>query len=200
MLSMLLPNYVKYLAIAAAAGCIWLLGDLHGTVKAGQIHNDYVMAQAAKTVAIGARQTKVVVQIETVYRDRIQKIYTQGEKIETVVHDLVVPDDDARFRVNAGFVRVLAAGWAGDAPRPATDTDRDPSPIPISSIASSEVGNATSCLAWRSQALGWREFYAGQQEAVNGVTPAWYKDFQSASAKDQALPPAPMAPLTGEAK
>lgn len=191
MLSMLLPNYVKYLAIAAAAGCIWLLGDLHGTVKTGQIHNDYVMAQAAKTV---------VVQTETVYRDRIQKIYLKGEKIETVVHDLVVPDDDARFRVNAGFVRVLAAGWAGDPPGPATDTDRDPSPIPISSIADAEVHNATSCLAWREQALGWREFYAGQQEAVNGSRPAWYKDFQSASAKDQALPPAPMAPLTGEAK
>jgi hypothetical protein len=175
LVGMVLPGWAKYAAMAAAALSIWLLGDLHGHTAAGKVHNDYIMAQAAKTVAIGARQTKVVVQTETVYRDRIQKIYIKGEQIENAIPRLVLPSDDDRFHVNAGFVRVLAAAWTGDSPGPSADSDREPSRLSISSIAAAEAANATSCLAWREQALGWREFYAGQQEAINGVKPAWYK-------------------------
>lgn len=200
LVGMVLPGWAKYAAMAAAALSIWLLGDLHGHTAAGKVHNDYIMAQAAKTVAIGARQVKVVVQTEAVYRDRIQKIYLKGAQIENSIPDLVLPSDDDRYRVNIGFVRGLNAAWAGEPAGPTADIDREPADVPLSAVGRAEAHNATSCLAWREQALGWRVFYAGQQEAINGVKPAWYKPFQGASVEDQALPPAPSAPLTGEAK
>lgn len=171
---LVLPGWAKYAAIAVAGVAIYFLGQLHGERVAGQAHNDYVMAQAAKSVQLVQAQVKVVTVTETVYKDKIKKIYLQGEKIETVIHDLVVPADNDRYRVNAGFVRGIAAGWTGDPPGPASDADREPSSIPISSIAAVEVRNATSCRAWRAQALGWRSFYSKQQEAVNGEKPAWY--------------------------
>jgi hypothetical protein len=200
LVGMVLPGWAKYAAIAMAAFSLWLMGDLHGHTVAGKIHNDYIMAQAAKTVAIGALQTKVVVQTETVYRDRIQKIYLKGEQIENSIPSLVLPSDDDRYHVNAGFVRVLAAAWTGDAAGPAAESDRESSGVSISSIAEVEAHNATSCRAWREQALGWRQFYSGQQEAINGIKPAWYIPIQGASVQDKALPPAPMAPVVGEVK
>ena len=69
--------------------------------------------------------------------------------------------------------RVLDAAWSGDPAGPASDSDREPADVPLDAIAAAEVGNATSCRAWREQALGWREFYAGQQVAINGKAGAW---------------------------
>lgn len=171
---LVLPAWAKYAAMAVAATVLYFLGQLHGERVAGQAHIDYVNKQAGQTVKIVQAQAKVVTVTETVYKDKIQKIYVQGEKIETVIHDLVVPADDDRFSVNIGFVRVYNAAWAGDPPGPANDLDREPAEVPLSAIGSTEAANATSCLAWRKETLGWREFYAGQQEAINHVKPAWY--------------------------
>jgi len=174
--SMVLPGWAKYAAMVAAAFSIWLLGDLHGHKVAGEAHNEYVMKQAAQTVAIVKKQTKVVIQTETVYRDRIQKIYVKGAQIENSIPSLVPPADDAKFAVSAGFLRVLDAAWAGDTTGPAAESDHEPAGVPISEIATSEARNATSCHAWREQALRWRKFYADQQTAINGTSPTWYHE------------------------
>ncbi len=172
---MVVPGWVKYAAMAVVAVAIYFLGQLHGERVAGQAHTDYILKQASQTVLIGQAQGKVVTVIQTEYKDRIQKIYVQGEKIETVIHDLVVPADDDRFGVNVGFVRAYNAAWSGDAPGPANDLDREPAAVPLSAVGSAETQNATTCRVWREQALGWRAFYASQQKAINGETPEWYK-------------------------
>jgi hypothetical protein len=142
------------------------LGELDGERRAGQRHIDYVTAQAARTVAIGKAQTKVVIQTEIKYRDRIQKIYLKGEVIEKQVPIYVTRDDDAVYGVNAGFVRAYNAAWSGDDPGPATESDRGPAGIPLSAVADVDAHNATSCRAWREQAIGFREFYGKMKAAT----------------------------------
>lgn len=179
-----LPNYVKVIAVAAAAGAIWLLGDLHGTRVEGEKHVAYVAKEALASMKITQAQAKVITVTQVEVQTKIQKVYVQGEKIETVVHDLIVPGDDAVFRVNAGFVRIANAAWSGVPPGPATSADREPAAVPLSAVGDTEVHNATSCRAWREQALGWRQFYARQQEVINGAEPDWAKEPQSESRLD----------------
>ncbi len=172
---LVLPGWAKYAAIAVAGVAIYFLGQLHGERVAGQAHIDYVLAQATQSIKIVQGQVKVVTAVQTVVQEKIKKIYLQGEKIETIVHDLVVPGDDDRFRVNVGFVRAYNAAWSGVPPGPANDLDREPAAVPLSAVASTEASNATSARVWRVQALCWRAFYAGQQQAINRERPAWFK-------------------------
>lgn len=171
---LVIPGWARWAVLALAFAFTWTLGDMHGHTKEGEKHTAYVLAEAAASTKIVEAQVKVVTKVETVYRDRIQKIYVQGEKIATLIPNYVLPADDARYGVSTGFVRVVDAAWSGAAPGPADDSDREPAGVPLSAIAEVEAHNATSCLAWRAQALGLRTFYAGQQEAVNGEKPAWY--------------------------
>ncbi len=167
------PPWMRWLVLLAALGFAFLFGQLHGERVAGEAHTAYVVAQAGQTVKIVKAQTKVVTVTEVEYRDRIQKIYIKGAEIEKIVDHYVTRDDDQRFAVNAGFVRVHDAAWAGAAIGPTADTDREPADIPLSEVGQVETHNATSCLAWRDKALGWRAFYAKQQVAINGSVGAW---------------------------
>jgi hypothetical protein len=112
--------------------------------------------------------------VQTKYVDRIQTIYQQGAQVEDRIPEVLTPDVDRKLPLPAGFVRVLDAAWTGDPVGPAVDSDGEPASVPPSVVAANEAANATSCRAWREQALGWREFYAGQQLAVNGRAGDWY--------------------------
>lgn len=168
-----MPAYVKWIAAAALFAAAYGVGRLHEARRGADAMADYQAKQAAQTVRIANRQAKVVTVTETKYRDRIKTVYLQGEKIESSIPIYVQPVDIGRFAVNAGFVRVLDAAWAGDAIGPAGDSDREPARLPLDEVASVEVHNATSCRAWREQALGWRDFYARQQVAINGKAGTW---------------------------
>jgi hypothetical protein len=165
-----LPVYVKWIAAAVLLTTVYGVGRLHEARRGADAMTDY---QAKQAIRIIERQAKVVSVTETKYRDRIKTVYVQGEKIESSIPTYVQPVDIGRFAVNAGFVRVLDAAWAGDTAGPAGDPDREPADIPLDEVAAVEVHNATSCRAWREQALGWRDFYARQQVAVNGKSGAW---------------------------
>ena len=78
-----------------------------------------------------------------------------------------------RLDCNAGFLPNIDAAWAGNAVGPAADSDRALAGVPLSEVAAVEVGNVSSCRAWRKQALGWRAFYAGQQVAINEKSGEW---------------------------
>jgi hypothetical protein len=168
-----LPVYVKWIAAAVLLATVYVVGRLHEARHGADVMSDYQEKQAAQTVRVIERQAKVVTVTETKYRDRIKTVYVQGEKIESSIPTYVQPVDIGRFAVNAGFVRVLDAAWAGDPAGPAGDPDREPAGIPLDEVAAVEVHNATSCRAWREQALGWRDFYARQQVAVNGKAGTW---------------------------
>lgn len=153
------PWYVKYVAFLLVAVVLYALGMLHGERVAGQVHIDYLAAQGRRSVAIAAAQTKVVVQTEIQYRDRIQKIYVKGDVIEKQIPVYVTRVDDAACSVNAGFVRTYNASWSGEDPGAAAESDRESAGVPLSELAETDAHNATSCRAWREQALGWREYY-----------------------------------------
>jgi len=171
--SMVVPTWAKYLIAFALVAAAYGLGRLHEARHGADAMIDYIGKQMAQTVRLNERQAKVVTVTETKYRDRIQKIYVQGATIETKVPTYIQSIDTDHFAVNAGFVRVLDAAWTGDAVGPASDSDREPAGIPLDEVAAAEAANATSCRAWREQALGWREFYARQQVAINGKAGAW---------------------------
>jgi hypothetical protein len=68
-----------------------------------------VSAQAAQAAKIAQAQTKVVVETQVKYVDRIKTIYKQEETIEKQVPIYVTAADDAGCSINAGFVRVYDA-------------------------------------------------------------------------------------------
>ena len=166
MIGFALPRWSAWLVAATGGALLYVLGMLHGERAAGQQHVDYITAQAARGIAIAKAQTKVVLQTEIKYRDRIKTVYVKGEEIEKLVPVYVTRADDDRYGVNAGFVRSYNAAWAGEPAGPASDTDREPAGIPLSDVAEADAFNATACRAWREQALGWREFYSELKSAT----------------------------------
>ncbi|MBX9900797.1 MAG: hypothetical protein K2Y28_08445 [Burkholderiaceae bacterium] len=166
-LAMILPWWARALAVVFACVSVFLLGQLHGERIAGEKHIEYVSAQAAQSVKIVKAQAKVVVETQVKYVDRIKKIYIKGEIIEKQVPIYVTQSDNAACVVNTGFVRVHDAAWTNTIAGPAADTDREPVAVSLAEVAETEAHNATSCHAWREQALGWREFYKRLKEATN---------------------------------
>ncbi|WP_156398054.1 hypothetical protein [Duganella sp. Root336D2] len=146
-----------------AASALLALGEIDGQRRAGQDHIDYVSAQAQRTVAIAKAQTKVVVQTEIKYRDRIKTIYLKGEVIEKQVPVYVTAVDNAECRINAGFVRSYNAAWSGEPAGTAASTDREPAGVPLAEVAEADAFNATACIAWRAKAIGLQEFYEEQR-------------------------------------
>ena len=161
-----MPWYVRALVAVAAGAVIYLLGMRHGERVAGQAHIDYISAQAAQSVKIAQAQAKVIVETQIKYVDRIKTIYTRGETIEKQVPIYITADDDSACTINTGFVRIHDAAWTGEPPGSATSADREPAGIPLAEVAETEAYNATTCRAWREQALGLREFYAKIQAAM----------------------------------
>jgi hypothetical protein len=171
----IIPPWAKWLAFLVLLSAVYGMGRLHEARRGADAHAEYVSKQASQTVFIVKRQVEVVAKIETKWRDRIQKVYIKGDEIEKQVPVYITRDDDARFGVNAGFVRNHDAAWSGELAKPGSDADREPAGIPLSVIGEVEASNATACRAWREQALGWRDFYAKQQIAINGKAGDWFK-------------------------
>ncbi len=168
-----MPAWAPWAAAALAVALGYGTGRLHEARIGAAVLVKYQQAQLAKTVRIIEKQIEVRTVVETKYVDRIKKIYVQGETIEKHIPTYITAADTARFGVNAGFVRIIDAAWSGEPVGPATDSDREPAAIPLDEVAAVETGNATSCRVWREQALGWREFYAKQQVAINGKAGEW---------------------------
>lgn len=162
----IVPPWARWIAILALAAVSYAAGRLQEARHEGAV-------QAAKIITVVKHEVQTVTKVETVYRDRIQKIYVQEKEIEADIPRFIPPSVDAEFAVPAGFLRVAAAGWSGAAPGPTADADREPSGVQFSDLAHAEVGNAASCRAWREQALGWRVFYAEQQRNFNGRAGEW---------------------------
>lgn len=162
-LNNLVPWYVRALVAVAAGVVIYLLGMLHGERVAGQAHIDYASEQAAQSVKVAQAQAKIVIETQIKYVDRIKTIYKQGETIEKQVPIYITADDNAGCAINTGFVRIHDAAWSGEPAGPAAIADREPAGVSLAAVAETNAFNATTCLAWREQALGLRELYAKLQ-------------------------------------
>jgi hypothetical protein len=169
-----IPPLGRWLAIGLLTAAFGTFTYIRGLEHGQHELADYIGKQAAQTVTIVKHEVQTVTKTETKYRDRIQKIHDQGEQNASRIPEVLPPDLDRRLPLPAGFVRILDAAWAGAPVGPATDSDKEPSSVPPSVVAANESDNATSCRIWREQALGWREFYADQQIAINGKAGDWY--------------------------
>jgi len=167
LLSAVLPWWARWAGLALVAVVVFVFGQMRGERIAGERHNEYVAKQAAQTVRVAQAQTKVVMQTEVKYRDRIQKVYVAGNVIEKEVPVYVTQADNTGCTVNAGFVRSYNAAWAGEPAGAAAESDRGPAVIPFSDVAEADAFNAKACRAWREQALGWREFYQKLKAAID---------------------------------
>jgi len=165
--SMIIPPWARWVAMILICTAFYGLGSIHEARIAGEKHLAYVNAQFAQTMKIAKAQTKVVIQTETKYRDRIRTIYLKGEANEQEAHDHVTKTDDDRCVVNAGFVRVHTAAWSGDNAGPSAESDDGPSGVPLSEVAEVEAHNAAACLGWREEVIGLREFYARLKAATD---------------------------------
>lgn len=143
------------LLIAAAAGFCWMKGNEHGAQKL----LDYKAAQAIATVKLTAAREKVVTQIQVKYVDRIKTIYQQGDTITKEIPIYVNKTDDAGCTIPTGFVRVYGSAWSGTPPGTPGESDRQPSGVPLSEIASDDTNNATSCRVYKEERDGLIEFY-----------------------------------------
>ncbi|SFG29178.1 hypothetical protein SAMN05518865_110155 [Duganella sp. CF458] len=159
----ILPAWFKWVAIAALCAVAYGVGRLQEARRGAEAMSDYMSAQAARKVAIDRAQSKVIVETEIKYRDRIQKIYLKGDVIEKQVPVYVTASDNAECRINAGFVRSYNAAWSGEPSGPPASSDHDPAGVSLSEVGETDAFNAAACLAWRELAVGLKEHYQRQQ-------------------------------------
>jgi hypothetical protein len=108
---------------------------------------------------------RITVKYETVFVDRVRKVYIRGRDIEKEVIKYVNAEDDAACQLRNGFVRVYDASLHGGATGPATDSDREPSGIALSRATEEVlVPNNTELLACRERLEGWQKFYGELKE------------------------------------
>lgn len=156
-----LPNLIFF----ALFFIMFLLGVNRGERIAEKRHGDYISAQAKQEVKQVIQDQAIFTKTEIEYRDRIQKIYIKGEQIEKQIPIYITGADNAQCIINAGFLRQYNSSW-GDSPSDiASESDREPTAISLTDIAEADSGNATSCKAWREQALGLRALYGSLKQS-----------------------------------
>lgn len=169
--AIIIPAPVRWCFLVAAALALFGLGLITGIEREGTKHNEYVMAQAAASIKLAKTQIRVIEKTEIQYRDRIVKIYEKGHDLALSVPQYVTPADADRCTVNAGFVRVYDAAFAGEPAGPAAESDREPAAVSLADVAEVTADNAAICLAWREQALTLRQLYQQLQSVTNGAIP-----------------------------
>jgi hypothetical protein len=168
-----MPAWARWLALAALCLSAYGTGRVQEARHAADAMADRGTRMAIRSARIAQAQASAITMTSDQYRDRIRKIFDRGATIEAAIPTHIQPADSRLFAVPTGLVRVLDAAWSGTDPGPAAGSDREPAAIPFERLAGIEAGNATSCRAWREQALFWRVYYARLQRAVNGKAGEW---------------------------
>lgn len=139
----------------------WVKGNDHGTEKL----TDYIGKQAVAVQKLTAARTKVIHDVTVEYRDRIHTVTVKGDTIIKEVPVYVTKADDAGCAIPVGFVREYDAMWTNTPAGPPVDSDRRPSGVQLSTVATSDAGNAKSCFWYKEQRDGLIKMYRGLQAA-----------------------------------
>ncbi len=160
-----------FAAIAFSFG-VWCAGSFYYSPRIQKERSalEYYKAQLAMAHAqLIEAQTKVVIQTEIQYRDRIKIVKEKGDTIIKEVPIYVTQADTDRFGVNVGFVRHYNAAFSNKPAGTAAKFDRRPTGIPLAEIAETNTFNANVCWQWREQALGLRTFYKQLQQTYKAM-------------------------------
>lgn len=119
----------------------------------------YRQAKAAEiTEDVGRKSAEREAGVRTITRTLIEKVPVY-----------VTAEADRNAVVPVGFVRLHDAAAAGTPAVPfgAGESADTPSGLALSAVASTVTDNYGQCLAWRSQVIGWQDWYAQQKAAWN---------------------------------
>lgn len=164
-LTSVVPAWVRWLVLALAFAFVALFFEMRGKTIEGEKHLAYLAKQTEKASSIKIAQLAVASKIEAKGVVKIQKIFIQGETIEKQVPIYVTAGDDLRFGVNVGFVRSHRASTLGESAGGPADSDREASPVSLSTVAQVDATNNKNHLACIEQVELWKEFY-GKLEAI----------------------------------
>lgn len=167
MSDLIIPPWVKFVVLAVVALAAYAWGRIDGSAMQERKHLAYVAQQANKTVAVVKAQDKVAHQSEGEVRERIKSVKEKGDVIIKKVPVYVQAADNEQCRINNGFVRAHRASTIGDAIGSPAESDREASGIDLATVAEVDAENNRNHRACREQVIGWQQFYAGIQEAMN---------------------------------
>ena len=166
LLGMVLPGWVKALALVLLALALYGFGRVDGERIVGSEFSDYKAGQAVASVKVLAARTQVLREVETKYLPARERIVTQVKEIVKEVPVHVTQAADARCVVPVGLVRIHDSAFGFDAdPSAAGEPDDGPAGIPLSQVAEVVAENAGACRQWREQALALRLAYEAVRTA-----------------------------------
>jgi hypothetical protein len=116
-------------------------------------------------------QAQMVNRIEARWRQRLHALQIQQDTLMQEVPTYVMPQDESRFHLNVGFVRLYNAAFRGHSPRPPAESDRTSARLSLSELTRTTVFNANVCQQWKTQALGWEAFYQQLQRGSEAWMP-----------------------------
>jgi hypothetical protein len=161
-LAILTNRYVMGLGLLAVA----LLAIHEWDVRKIEVkHEKKIAAEVAKrheavsefVVSMSTRTTALQADLAA----ERSKIKTETQTLLKTVTNYVSANADSKCVVPAGFVQHHNASWGVSAlSLPAVELVEKPSGIPLSCVGSVSSENAGSAKEWRSEALGWRRWYA----------------------------------------
>lgn len=142
------------------AGVLLLIGALVGGFFAGrhvtmQAWNAAKAHQQAAVATHEALATRITLDVALKYDARIGAIHATTRQLAREVPIYVTHDEDRRYPIPVGFVRLYDAAAEGvPLPDTAGPADASPSATPLSAVAGNLVSNYGACHAIRAQLVG----------------------------------------------
>lgn len=161
-----LSPLVKYGIIAAIVVAV-VFGIYHAGANSVQAKWDLAKAEVKEKIVIQkVIEEKITEKVVTKYVDRIKEVKTKGDQIVKEVKVYVTSNDDSKCVVNNGALLVLDSAVNNAIPRPANETDGEPSGVDFSDVVKNTANNYNICNQYIEQNRGLKE-WAKEQKAAN---------------------------------
>lgn len=155
--NIILPPWVKYVAIAFAAVAIWGHGYTTGLTKA---YNEV----AHETTRVIYKQGKVTTKVITKYIKQAKDLEKTAKEVKQEGQAYAIQFSNDSYTVNNYFVRVFNKSIESDFPSLSYGADADPSGVAISEVLEASVNNNTAGKIWELRAKSCEEWAAKQEE------------------------------------
>lgn len=141
----------------------------HGGIWTQQEFLKEIEKAKQEIARIEAESKKISERVVVQYKDRIVTIREQGEQIVKEVPVYITKESDAKCDVPNGFVVLHDSASQNEVPRASSSTDGDSSGVALSQVATTVVGNYTTCHEVRAQLKALQDWVKLQQDNYNGI-------------------------------
>lgn len=146
-----------------------LCGLIAGSIGTWRIMSWHEQAkertQVVKTIQVIERRSKITFDVGMKFE---QARLVEGQRIEGLEREIpqhVTPQVDSAYPVPCAFVRLYNAATTGPVPDATACPDGEPSGIPFSAVAATDLANIKDCAAVKYQLAGLQDWIR-QQQAV----------------------------------